>query len=67
MESLLLWIGRIAGIVGVVVCAAAAVARASAIWGIAGVPVGTVFQAGMAAMILACLAYVSLLTEGARK
>jgi hypothetical protein len=67
MENLLLWIGRLAGLVGIVVCAAAVGARVTATWTLGGVPVGTLFQAGMAVMILACLAYSADLAERARK
>lgn len=67
MENLLLWIGRLAGLVGILVCAAAFCARVTGTWTLGSFQVGTLFQAGMAAMILACLAYCANLAERAQK
>lgn len=64
MEPLLMWIGRLAGIAGVLLCVVAVLVRATGAWYVAGFQVGTLLEAGMAAMILACLAYLSLLAEG---
>ncbi len=67
MEHLLLWIGRLAGLVGILVCAVAFSARITGTWNLGGFQVGALLQAGMAAMILACLAYSADLAERARK
>lgn len=67
MQTLLLWIGRFAGFVGAIVCAAAAVARVTGTWSIGGFQVGTILQGGMAAMLLGCLAYCATLAEGPGK
>ena len=67
MENLLLWIGRLAGLVGILLCAAAFGVRFTGTWTLGGFQVGTILQAGMAAMILACLAYSADLAERARK
>lgn len=63
MEQLLTWVGRLAGWLGVLVCAVALVARLTGSWAVGGVSIGTLFQLGMAAMILACLAYCAVLVE----
>ena len=63
MESLLLWIGRIAGLAGMLIALAAVLARGSGQYVVAGLQVGTLLQAGIAAMVLGCLAYVARLAE----
>ena len=63
MEALLLWIGRLAGSVGFLVCVAAVLARITGTWKLGGMFAGTLFQAGVAAMILSCLAYCAYLAE----
>jgi hypothetical protein len=62
MEMLLLWIGRLAGLVGVVVCLIAIGARLAGMFWIAGLQAGTLLQAGIAAMVLGCLAHLVVLT-----
>jgi hypothetical protein len=47
----------------VLVCAVAVGARLIGSWAVAGVSIGTVLQLGMAAMILASLAYCAVLVE----
>ncbi len=66
METLLLWIGRAAGLFGALVCAAAVVIRLSGRWYLGVVPVGTLLQLGIAAMILGCLAYAAVSAERRR-
>ena len=63
MARMLTWVGRLAGCVGVLVCAVAVGARLIGSWDVAGVAIGTVLQLGMAAMILASLAYCAVLVE----
>jgi hypothetical protein len=63
MENLLLWIGRIAGVVGVLLCAVAVIARLSGHYLLASFQVGTLFQAGMAAMIAGGLSFLVVLTS----
>ena len=41
MHGLLIWIGRIAGVAGVLLCAVAFVARAANTWHVGGYPIGT--------------------------
>ncbi|HKC45267.1 MAG TPA: hypothetical protein VKC64_15670 [Burkholderiales bacterium] len=66
MEKALLWIGRAAGIVGVVVCAVAVLTRLGGVFWLAGLQVGTLLQVGMAAMLFGCLALLAAITEQLR-
>ncbi len=66
MDNLLRWVGRLAGIAGFALCAIAIVVRLSGSWTIGGFQVGTMLQAGTAAMVLGCLAYCATLAERGR-
>ena len=59
MSDLLLWAGRLAGVLGVLVCAAAFVARAASVWHVGGFQVSAVLQAGLTFMLLGALSYVA--------
>ena len=63
LQRFLLWVGRLAGFLGVLICAVAIVARLSGMYGIIGFQVGTVLQAGVATMVLGCLGYLALLAR----
>ena len=63
MDSLLLWIGRVAGIGGVVLCAVAGAIRLSGHYWLGSFQLTTPFQAGMAAMIAGCFCFLVLLRE----
>lgn len=63
LQSLLLWVGRIAGVGGVLIFAAAIVARLSGVFVVAQFQSGTLMQAGIAAMQLGCLSYVAMLVR----
>jgi len=63
MDTLLIWIGRIAGIAGVALCGVAFVSRAVNTWTLGTFSIGAILQAGLAGMLLACLAYVAHLAE----
>ena len=63
MESLLLWIGRLAGGAGVLIALAAVIARAGGQYVVGGLQVGTLLLAGIAAMVAGCLAYAALIAE----
>lgn len=63
MFRLLLWIGRIAGLVGVATAVCAVVLRASGLWFLGSMSLGTLLNAGVAAMVLGTLAYVASLAE----
>ncbi len=66
MNKLLLWTGRSAGVVGVLLCVVSVVLRAAGKFVAGGFQVGTLLQAGMAMMILGCLAYLAVLVDAAR-
>lgn len=63
MDRMLLWIGRIAGFVGVLICAIAVAARIAGYWHLGTYSVGTLLLGGMAAMLVACLAYAAAVAE----
>jgi hypothetical protein len=63
MDIVLVWLGRVAGIAGLGVCAGAVALRATGHWHVGSFAVGTLLQLGMAGMILACLAYCAALVE----
>ncbi|MCB1767262.1 MAG: hypothetical protein KDJ22_14595 [Candidatus Competibacteraceae bacterium] len=62
METALLWIGRLAGAVGVVICLIAAGTRITGAFWVGGFQAGTLFLAGVAAMTFGCLALLVVLT-----
>jgi hypothetical protein len=66
MKTALIWAARIAGAAGVIAMAVAFAGRLSGVHWLGGLQVGTVLQAAMAAMLLACLAYLAALTEPPR-
>ena len=65
MNKLLRWTGRSAGVIGILLCVVSVVARAAGMFVIGNFQVGTLLQAGMAIMILGCLAYLAVLVDGA--
>jgi hypothetical protein len=66
VEKLLLWIGRLGGVVGVIMCAVAVWARLRGSYTLAGFQVGTLLLAGMAAMLVGCLGYLAAVAERRR-
>ena len=62
METVLLWIGRLAGLLGVIVCLIAAGVRLTGAFWIGGFQAGTLFLTGVAAMTFGCLALLVVLT-----
>ncbi len=66
MNSMLIWTGRVAGLVGAIVACAAVLMRAAGMWHVGSLQIGTVLQAGLAAMVLATLAYVAAMAERRR-
>jgi hypothetical protein len=67
MESLLLWMGRIAGIVGLAISALAAYQRLTGAYFAGGFQVGTLLLAGITGMLVACLCLLLVLTERSRR
>jgi hypothetical protein len=66
VEKLLLWIGRMGGAGGVLLCAIAVLARVRGVYGLAGFQIGTVLLAAMALMLVGCLGYVASIAERRR-
>jgi hypothetical protein len=58
-----MWIARLAGVLGVVSTAVSIGARLGGAYWLGAFQTGTVLQAGMAAMLVACLAYMVILAE----
>jgi len=54
MENLLVLSGRVAGVLGILVCAVAAIWRLLGHFSLAGFWVGTVLQAGVSAVVIGC-------------
>lgn len=63
MQVLLKFAARIAAVIGVVTMVIAVLGRAAGLYWFGGLQIGTVLQAGMAATLVACLAYLALLVE----
>ena len=63
MNDLLLWIGRVAGVGGVLLCAVAAAMRVSGHFWFGGFQIGTLLLMGMAVMIVGCLCFLAVLTD----
>jgi hypothetical protein len=66
MKTVLMWAARAAGVLGVAAMLIAFASRLGGMHWLGGFQVGTVLQAGMAAMLLACLAYLAALAEPPR-
>jgi hypothetical protein len=63
MIKLLLWVGRLGGVSGVVLVVAAVLWRLSGHWRIGNMSVGTLLLGGVAAIMVAVLAYAAFLAE----
>jgi hypothetical protein len=63
MDTLLLWVGRLAGLGGVLVCVWAIYNRIGGSFNAGGFQVGTLLQAGMAAILVGCLCLLVVLTN----
>lgn len=63
MDWLLLWIGRVAGLIGLVVAAVALIARLTGAYWVAGFQAGTIFLAGIAGLTLGCFCMLTVLTR----
>lgn len=66
MDDFLLWIGRLAGIVGVLVSVIAGATRGAGVYALGNFQVGTLLLVGMAAMIGGCLWFLTVLTNHER-
>lgn len=63
MPLLLLWLARLAGLAGILLCLVAVFARLAGHHWMGGFETLTLLQGGMAAMLFACLAYLARLVE----
>jgi hypothetical protein len=63
MSQLLIWIGRLAGLVGAGAAGCAVVVRASGAYHLGSMQLGTLLNAGVAAMVLGALAYAAAMAE----
>ncbi|MBX3645594.1 MAG: hypothetical protein KF720_21260 [Rubrivivax sp.] len=66
MINLLLWMGRLAGLLGLALVVVAVLTRASGAWHVAGLQVGTLLQVGIAAMACGAWAYAAAIAERPR-
>lgn len=66
MIELLLWIGRIAGLLGLAATGTAVLVRASGTWVVGGLQVGTLLQLGIAALACGAWAYAAASAERPR-
>jgi len=64
---MLLWIGRLGGIAGLILCAMAVLARMRSVYNVAGFQVGTLLLAGVAVMLIGCLGYLAAIAERPRR
>jgi hypothetical protein len=63
MRTLLVWVGRLGGIFGVVLCAGSVLLRFRGVFNIAGFQIGTLLLAGVATMLVGCLGYLAAIVE----
>jgi hypothetical protein len=66
MDVLLVWIGRLVGLAGVLLCAVAVYSRVTSSYFIGGFQVGTVLQAGTTAILAGCFCLLIVLTSRPR-
>ena len=66
MDKWLLSIGRLAGVVGVLMATLAAISRVMGHYDLGGFGVGMLLVAGVAVMVFACLCFLAVLTNSAR-
>ena len=61
--NVLLWLGRGAGVIGLLLCAVAVVTRVTGSFWLGGYQTGTLLLAGSASMVAGCLCLLWVLTE----
>ena len=66
MNVLLLWVGRLAGLAGALICLWAVFGRLTGTYYTASFQVGTLLLAGTAAMVVGCLCLLLVLTRTER-
>ena len=65
MHALLMWIGRLAGALGLAAVLCAVVLRATGTWHFGGLQIGTLLNGGIAALALGAWAYAAFIAERA--
>lgn len=63
MERVLIWIGRAAGVLGVLLCALGAGARLAGQFWLGSFQSVTLLQGGVAAMVFGCLCFLAVLVN----
>ena len=63
MINLLIWVGRCAGGLGLVLGLIAVVSRGMGVWRVGDLQVGTLFLGSVASMVLGALAYAAAAAE----
>jgi phytoene/squalene synthetase len=63
VHALMMWCGRLAGAIGVLMTAVAVATRLGGAYQLGDYQAITLLQAGVAAMVLGCLAYVAAMAE----
>ena len=63
LRDLMLWVARVVGIGGVLVCVVAVIARLSGEFAMFGFQTFTVLQASSAMMLVGCVSYLALITR----
>jgi len=63
MHGLLIWIGRVAGLVGAAAVGGAVLLRLAGVWHLGMLQIGTLLNVGIAAMVLGTWAYAASLAE----
>ena len=64
--KVLLWVGRLSGVTGALMCLVAFVVRLTGQYFLGGYQLGTLLLGGIAAMVLGCFCLLVTLTSGAR-
>lgn len=67
MDRVPLTLGRVAGLLGIIICLVSAGLRASGTYWIAGVPASSLFLLGIASMIAGCFFLLLVLTSRSRR
>ncbi len=63
MDTMLMAIGRLAGLAGAVLCAIAGIARLTGAYWLGGFQLTTLLPAGVAGMVLGCMCFLMVLVE----
>ena len=66
MNSVLLLMGRLAGVAGLLLCIVAFGVRLTGVYFLGGFQLGTLLLAGIAAMIAGCFCLLLVLTDGSK-